>query len=111
MILPGANGSVASRCSMKINMTKSGNDKDRDAMVIGAFHATLLPRSSPSSRAKTAEISTVAPQKSTRPSLVVQSEFSIFGSFKTKATAKKATAQRGACARKALGWVSQHQAR
>ena len=83
-------------------MAKRGIDTHNDAIVIGADHDRLLPLSRPSSRAKMAATSTTAPGKSTRRNLVVQCDFSMSGSFKTKATVVNAKMQMGTCPMKDL---------
>ena len=82
-----------------------------EAMVIVADQESFEPRSNPSSRRTIAATSTNAPKKSIRRNLVFQFEDSCLGSFKTSATLRKAAAQIGACAKKALGIVSLHVSR
>lgn len=99
---PGAKGSVANFCSTITKVMKSGNEAQREAMVMVADQDTLLPRSRPRSRVNTAQIRTKAPRKSTRRSLVFQPELSLLGSLRARATLTNARAHMGTCARKAL---------
>lgn len=103
---PGAKGSTANLCSMSPSKINKGGERHNESSVTGALQATLLPRSSPSRRVKTAHIKTIAPTKSTRLSFDFQSELSILGNLNMRTTAMNATAQRGACARKALVSIS-----
>ena len=89
---------------MKRNINK--NEIQSEVMVNGADQESFEPRSNPRTRRKIAATSTNAPKKSIRRILVFQSEGSCLGSFKTKATLRRAAAHIGACAKKALGDVS-----
>ena len=108
MMRPGANGSAASLSSTNIKRQNNGNETQSEVMVIGADQELFEPRSSPRSRRKIAATSTNAPRKSIRRNLVFQSEEFCLGSFRTRATLRKAAAHTGPCARKALGDVSLH---
>lgn len=106
MMRPGANGSAATLSSTKTKRENNGNEIQSEAMVTGADQEPLAPRSNPRSRRIIAATSKNAPKKSTRRSLVFQSDTSCLGSFKTRATLRKAAAQIGAWARNALGDIS-----
>ena len=106
MIRPGANGSAATLSSTKTKRENNGIEIQSEAMVTGADHEPLAPRSSPRSRSMIAVTSKNAPKKSTRRTLVFQFDASCLGSFKTIATLIKAAAHIGACARNALGDIS-----
>lgn len=79
MIRPGANGSAAYFCSITTKRINRGIEVHREAMVMGADQATLLPRSSPRRSVKTASTRTKAPGKSIRANFVLQFELSILG--------------------------------
>lgn len=76
---PGANGSAAYFCSITAKRMNRGTEVHNDAIVMGVDQATLLPRSSPRRRVKTANTSTNAPRKSIRANFVFQFECSILG--------------------------------
>ena len=103
---PGAKGSAAIFNSTRMKSMNNGKDTQSDTMVTGAFHESLLPRSRPRRIVKIAHTSTRAPRKSTRFSLVFQSELSILGNFRTSRTTTNAKAQRGTWPKKALFAVS-----
>ena len=71
-----------------MNAMNNGTARQRGTRVIGPLHETLLPRSRPKMRAKIAQTNTKAPKKSTRRSLIFQSDFSVFdlGSLSTNPT-------------------------
>ena len=95
MMRPGANGSAASLSSTNTNRENSGNEIQREVMVIGADQESFDPRSNPRSKSIIAATSTNAPKKSIRFNLVFQLEGSFLGSFRTRATLRKAAAHIG----------------
>ena len=96
MMRPGANGSAANLSSTKTKRKNNGNEMQSEVMVIGADQESFEPRSNPRSRRKMAATSANAPKKSIRRNLVFQSEESCLGSFKTRATLRRAAAHMGA---------------
>lgn len=79
---PGAKGSEAYFCSMRMKRANKGRETEREIIVMGADHERVLPLSRPRRRAKTADKSAAAPGKSIRWILDFQWELSTSGIFK-----------------------------
>lgn len=98
----GANGSVEMYDSTHTKRMKRIREVVSEIMVMGVLHERLLPRSRPTSNAKTAKINEMAPQKSTRRSFSRHADVFWAGRFKVKNTAMNAARQTGAWRMKAL---------
>lgn len=84
MMCPGANGCEATFISMKTKMANIGMEIQQQTIAKVSDQVTLLPRSRPRRRAKTAVIKVKAPRKSIFFSFSRQWESSILGRCRIK---------------------------
>jgi hypothetical protein len=103
MMCFGANGSLASFISTRLNRMKKTQKPPKERTVRLSAQEELLPLSSPNKRKKTVRTRVMAPPKSTRISLVERSEESVLGRWRASETDTIARTTTGTWEKNALG--------